>query len=355
MKKETEMTNWRVCLKADATAWLLEKSNPSVRYLTLTNILDREKTDPEAKRAKEEIMLSGVVPKILKRQEAGSWNSPGRFYVDKYKGTVWQLIILAEHEADGNSRQVRDACEYILRCSQDPDSYGFAYHQRGGNDGGRHSEVVPCLTGNMIWSLIKLGYLDDERVRKGIEWIAKYQRFDDGADTHPEGWPYDRYEMCWGNHSCHMGVVKALKALSVVPKEQRSRNVSAAIERGCDYLLAHRIYKQSHNLSKTAKPGWLKLQFPLMYQTDILENALVLLDLGIKDTRMQEAIDKIGSKQNSDGKWNLEGTFNGRFQVDIEVKGKPSKWITYRALRVLKKYNEMNGGAVRLQADMTQN
>ena len=339
------MKNWKACLKGDPIAWLLEQSNPSVRYLTLVNILERKKTDPEARRAKEEIMVSGVVPKILKKQSDGSWNSPGRFYVDKYKGTVWQLIILAEHEADGNNKQIRDACEYILRSSQDPDSYAFACNQRGGDLGGRHNEVVPCLTGNMVWSLIKLGHLKDERVEKGIEWIAKYQRFDDGTDAHLEGWPYDRYEMCWGKHSCHMGVVKAMKALSALPKELRSRNISSTIKRGCDYLLAHHIYKQSHNLSKTAKPSWLKLQFPLMYQTDILESAQILLDLGTKDDRMQEAIDKISSKQDGDGKWTLEGTFNGRFQVDIEVKGKPSKWITYRALNVLKKYHEIENEA----------
>jgi hypothetical protein len=98
-------------------------------------------------------------------------------------------------------------------------------------------------------------------------------------------------------------------------------------------------------LSKAAKPGWLKLQFPLMYQTDILESALILLGLGIKDSRMQDAISKIVSKQNDEGKWNLEGTFNGRFQVNIEKKGKPSKWITYRALNVLKRYYEMKDEA----------
>jgi hypothetical protein len=337
------MTAWKTLRRADPTAWLLEKSNPSVRYLTLIDIVGKKKTDAETKDARDEIMHSGIVPKILEKQSEGSWNSPGRFYVDKYTGTAWQLIILAEHEADGSCRQVRDACEYILHCSQDPDSFGFSYHQRGSGPGGRHSEVVPCLTGNMLWSLIKLGYLKDERVEKGIEWIARYQRFDDGNDAHLKGWPYERYEMCWGSHSCHMGVVKALKALSVVPIEHRSKSVTGAIEKGCDYLLAHHIYRQSHNLSKTAKPGWLKLQFPLMYQTDILESALILLDLGVKDNRMQEAIDQIFSKQDDDGKWNLEATFNGRFQVNIETKGKPSKWITYRALKALKKYHEREG------------
>jgi hypothetical protein len=329
-------------LNTKAIEWLLERTNPSVRYLTLVNILDGKQTDNEVKRARKEIMISGVVPKILSKQSGASWNAAGRFYVDKYKGTVWQLIILAEHEADGSDKRIQAACEYVLRCSQDPDSHGFAYNQSGGNGGGRHNEVIPCLTGNMLWSLLKLGYLKDERVKKGIEWITRYQRFDDGEGAKPAGWPYDRFEMCWGKHSCHMGVVKTLKALSAIPKGQRNKEINETIAMGCEYLLAHHIYRQSHNLAKTAKPGWLKLQFPLMYQTDILEGAGILTDLGVRDERMKDAVERIAAKQMDDGKWNLENTFNGRFQVDIEKKGKPSKWITYRALKLLKKYHPLS-------------
>jgi len=338
--EERHMANWKSFLRPDVSQWLLAQSNPSVRYLTLTNILGEKEATSEVRRAKAEIMVTGVVPKILSKLKDASWSSPGRFYRDKYKGTVWQLIILAEHAADGKDVRINGACEYILQHSQDPDSFGFSHTERSGNPGGIHSDVIPCLTGNMIWSLLKLGYLEDERVKEGIKWISKYQRFDDGDGTKPKGWPYDRYEMCWGKHSCHMGVVKTLKALSAIPKAQRSRQTNETISNACDYILAHQIYKQSHNLPKTSKPGWLKLQFPLMYQTDVLEITGILVDLGIRDQRMKDAIDRIASKQNEDGTWNLEATFNGRFQVNIERKDKPSKWITYRALRVLKKYYE---------------
>jgi len=333
------MAEWNACLKADPTAWLLEDENPSVRYLTLTNILDRKQSNPDVKRAKADIMRTGAVPRILAKQSDGMWGSPGRFYADKYKGSVWQLIVLAEHEADGRNEMVRAGCEYVLGCSQDPESYGFA-HKAKASGGGLHSEVIPCLTGNMIWSLVKLGYFGDSRVGKGIDWIVRYQRFDDGTANGPTGWPYDRYKMCWGTHSCHMGVIKSLKALSAIPKSKKDKRIENTILKASDYVLAHHIYKQSHELSKTSKPGWLKLQFPLMYQTDILEIAGILLELGIKDGRMGEAIEKIVSKQNDKGQWNLESTFNGRFQVNIERKDKPSKWLTYRAMRVLKKYYE---------------
>jgi hypothetical protein len=158
--------------------WLLEKENPSVRYFTLTKLLKKSENDKEVPEAKNEIMKTGIVPAILDKQnEAGYWGEPLKFYHNKYKGTVWQLIILAEMGADANNPQIKKACEFILDNSQDTESYGFSVHRSLKGEGGRHNEVIPCLTGNMLWSLIKLGYLDDERIQKGIEWICKYQRY----------------------------------------------------------------------------------------------------------------------------------------------------------------------------------
>jgi hypothetical protein len=103
-------------------------------------------------------------------------------------------------------------------------------------------------------------------------------------------------------------------------------------------MLLHHVHKRSHDLKRLSKPGWLKLGFPLMYQTDILEVLDILLNLGYRDERMQEAVDKVVSKQDELGRWKLENNFNGRFVVDIEEIGKPGKWVTLNALRVLKRY-----------------
>ena len=56
------------------------------------------------------------------------------------------------------------------------------------------------------------------------------------------------------------------------------------------------------------------------------------------DEIKQEAVDLVMLKQDASGRWKLAGTFNGRFHVDVEEKGQPSKWITLNALRVLKWY-----------------
>jgi hypothetical protein len=222
--------------------------------------------------------------------------------------------------------------------SQDRKSHGFSIWVNAKTGGGRCSYVIPCLTGNLVYSLIKFGYLKDERIQNGINWITTYQRFDDGINKRPKGGSFDRLVMCWGKHSCHMGVVKTLKALAEIPVDQRNKEVKNTIEEGVEYLLKHRIYKRSHDLSRVSKPGWLRLGFPLMYQDDILEILGILIRLGYHDERMQEAIDVLISKQDGEGKWKLENTFNGRFQINIEQKGKPSKWITLNALKVLKNF-----------------
>lgn len=334
------MDSWKSWLRADPTEWLLETNNPSVRYFTLRSLLEKPETNSDVKEAKQDIMRTGVVPAILEKQSnEGYWAEPERFYNAKYKGTVWQLMILAELGADGNDDRIRKACEFILTHSQDSESGGFAYSSSAKKGGGRHSEVIPCLTGNMVWSLIRLGYLTDPRVKGGIEWITTYQRFDDRIAEPPKGWPYDRLKTgCFSRHTCHMGAVKTLKALAEIPENKQTTAVKKTIEKGAEYFLLHHVFKSSHHLDRVPKPGWLKFGFPLMYQTDVLEILGILTKLGYKDQRMQEAIDILVSKQDTNGRWNLENTFNGRYQVNIEKKEKPSKWITVHALQVLKRY-----------------
>lgn len=330
--------DWKSMLKADPTDWLLEEENPSVRYFALIDLLDRPTHDPDVIRAKADIMVRGAVPEILARQrELGFWGAPDKFYTDKYRGTVWQLLILASLGADGRDAPIHNACEFLLANSQERASHGFSIDRNAKLGGGRHSGVIPCLTGNAVWSLIRFGYLGDERVRRGIDWITEYQRFDDGETAPPPGWRYDRWEACFGRHTCHMGVVKAMKALAEIPAGERTAQVQRTLEEGIDFMLKHHVYKRSHAPSQVAKPGWLRFGFPLMYQTDVLEVLEIMTRLGCRDERLQEAMDAVLAQQDADGRWKLASTFNGKFHVDIEEKGKPSKWITLGALRLLKR------------------
>jgi hypothetical protein len=317
--------------------WLLEEENPSIRYFTLTSLLGRNLDDPEVKKAKLSIMTEGVVPKIMEGQnEDGSWGDPLRFYRDKYKGTAWTLLILAELGADPDDPGIRRACEFILSHSQEPIHGGFSYDMSSKTGTGLPGGVIPCLTGNMVFSLVKLGYLNDPRVNKAIQWITTYQRADDKIEQTAKGELYDRWKMCFGAHSCHMGVAKTLKGLTAIPNHLRTIEINETIEKLTEYFLMHHLYKKSHNLQEVAKPGWLKFGFPLMYQTDILELLVIFHELGIRDSRLQDAVDILKKKRLDNGTWKLENTFNGRTLISIEKKGEPSKWVTLRYLIALK-------------------
>ncbi len=163
------MGDWKSNLKADPTNWLLEEDNPSVRFFTLTELLDKPLTDGEVMGAKNAIMNVGVVPKILAKQNSdGSWEAPTAFYTAKYKGTVWQLIVLAELGADKADDRVRKACEFILENSQHHESHGFSMARAEKTGGGRQSGVIPCLTGNMVFSLIRLATSMTPECKRGL-------------------------------------------------------------------------------------------------------------------------------------------------------------------------------------------
>jgi hypothetical protein len=318
----------------------LEEENPSVRYFALRDILDKPEHNPEVRQAKREIMQHGIVPDILQKQREPAYHKTyPEFYTDKYKGLVWQLIVLAEMGAEANS-QIVEQCEYLLNNSQETEDGGFAMNTAVKKGGGRITEVIPCLTGNMVCSLIHFGYLNDPRLQKAINWITRYARFNDGVEDDPQIPPYNRYEICWGKHTCFMGVIKTLKALCAIPQGERTRDISDTINKAVEFSLIHYIFKRSHDLNKTAKPGWLKFSFPLMYQTDMLEILDILTGLGIADERMNEAINIVLSKQDDTGRWRTENTSNtDRLLIPSERKGEQSKWITLRAVRIIKRYH----------------
>lgn len=331
------MERWRTALGADPVPWLLEAPDPAVRAATLTHLLDRPDDDPDVTSARAAMATDGVVGRVLATQGPdGHWGERDRFYRDKYRGTVWQLVVLAALGCGGADPRVRAGCEALLRDAQDVESGGFAFDRARTTGGGRHSEVIPCLTGNMVWALVRLGLLDDPRVQRGIAWITTYQRFDTGDGPRPTGWPYDRATSCWGRHTCHMGAVKALKALAAIPPARRTPEVVATLDAGVAYVLRHHVHKRCHDTSVVAKPGWLRLGFPLMYQTDVLEVLRILTDLGVHDPRMGEAVAAVVGKADADGRLTLEQTLNDRFLARVEVKGRPSRWLTLEALRMLR-------------------
>lgn len=323
--------SWRSALNGDPLPWLLEPENPSVRYFALRDLLGRDETDPEAQAARADIMESGPVPSILAdRHTEGYWVKPGQGYSPKYTATTWQLLFLADLGADGADERIRRSCEYVLDHNQ-ASTGGLSINSTP-------SGVVHCLNGNLLYAFLALGLpAEDERLQRALDWQAG-AILDDGVTYYKSGTTGPEFG-CVANRAlpCAWGAVKALKALSIVPPEARAPRVARAIDAGVDFLLSYDLAKADYPHYERVSSGWFKFAYPLSYTSDILEALEVLAHLGkAHDPRLSNAIEFVLSKQDSEGRWKLERTLNGKMWIDIERKGQPSKWITLRALRVLK-------------------
>jgi hypothetical protein len=129
-------------------------------------------------------------------------------------------------------------------------------------------------------------------------------------------------------------------ALSKVPESARTPAIQAAIKQGIDFLFSHNPAIADYPMGYTTKPSqsWFKFGYPIGYVTDVLQNLEVLSSFGFAtDPRLKPALELVLSKQDQEGRWKLEYTYNGKTWVDVEEKGKPSKWVTLRALRVLRR------------------
>ena len=109
------------------------------------------------------------------------------------------------------------------------------------------------------------------------------------------------------------------------------------VRRGTDFFLLHRVYKSSHNPSQLVHRDVTNLRFPIFVFSNFLDILDILLELGNKDRRMQEAVDLLKSKRQPNGRWILEKAVSN-MHTKIETQGKDSKWITYKALSALKRW-----------------
>ncbi len=193
--------DWSKILSESPIDWLLEMSNPLVRYFTLRDILARPDKDSEVLEAKRLVPNSAIVQKILQKQDTqGYWENPGSPYLPKYKSSYWTIMLLGRLGMDKTSEQVAKACEYIFQFQLDEGGftcetswtatkeYENPLQKRGKNTCVKEDFVtrlifenqLSCLTGNVVAVLLKMGYSNDSRVWRSIDWLVRIQNRDGG-------------------------------------------------------------------------------------------------------------------------------------------------------------------------------
>ena len=110
--------------------------------------------------------------------------------------------------------------------------------------------------------------------------------------------------------------------------------------RGEEYLLERRLFRR-RTTGEVVDPAWMRFSFPNWWHYDVLRGLDYLRRAGAKpDARVAEAIELVESKRDRDGRWPLENQHPGKMAVEVdEGEGRPSRWNTLRALRVLEWYS----------------
>jgi hypothetical protein len=278
----------------------------------------------------------------------GWWLHPGYVYMPKCQGTSWSIISLAQLGGSiEEDKRIATACSYLL-------DHALA---KGGqfSSGGDASKTFNCFQGNMLTSLMDLG-CKDERLDTAYEWTAcivtgeglptKVTR--EGLATagsssgklFPFSYITGPLFSCRRIKHCAWAGAKVMIAFSRLPTKRRSPLVKRAIKAGVNYFFSTDPTTADFPGEMAPAPDkrWRKFHFP-MVGMDLLQVAEALTALGYgADPRLATTLDLIRSKQDDYGRWALEKNYGyqHKWWVNYGSLNKPSKWVTLRALRVLK-------------------
>jgi len=319
----------------DPIDWLLEESNPSVRYWALRDLIGLSLDSVEVLKTQAAIMHSEHVQRILSAQKPGGWwEDEKNMYLPKYTATTHSLLLLAELGAS-SVPEITRGIEHLFLSQR---YSGHFLTDIPATEKGYSSFIKDgcCLDANILYYLLHFGYINDPRTRKLLDFIIEYHSSEAGWKC--RSYPINPMGVFPSN--CYMGASKMLRSLSMIPKDMRTKDMISVIDSEVENVLENGLYRYLRNSdgSRKDKVGWKKFGFPLFYQSDALELLDSLTRLGVKDDRMLGTVKLVSDAQQPDGRWLLENTYNGKMWVSFEEKGKPSKWITLRALRALSRF-----------------
>jgi hypothetical protein len=333
---------WMKQLRGDSLQWLLDSPNPGVRYLVLRDLLSLSPNDKRLKSARKLAHREGAIGIVLSHMEKeGYWVKAGPGYNPKYRSTVWAMILLAQLGAlVQEDPRLEQACKYIVDHMADGGQFTSTAS-------GAPSGTIDCLQGNVLWSLMEMGY-EDARIDNAYEWMARTVTGEGIAPMEDRDAPvrYFSYK-CGPTFACGMnsklpcawGGVKVMLALSKVPEKKRTPLIKRAIKQGVDFFFSIDPATARYPTRDNSKPNraWWKFGFLVFYVTDLLQLAEAIVGLGYaNDKRLSNTINMIREKQNEHGRWLMEYDYHGKTWLDFGVKKQPNEWVTLRALRVLK-------------------
>jgi len=308
--------------------WLLD-SDPAIRWQVLRDLAGAPADVVAAERAR--VATEGWGARLLALQgEDGQWAGGACFPADGWRrdaneGQPWTstlptLQLLYEFGIDPGDARVRRAVAQVRdHCRWEHAGQPFF-----------SGEVEPCINGRAVM----LGaYFGVDRDVNGLVSRLLGEQLEDG------GWNCEAE-----NGSTRSSFATTINVLEGLLTYERANGGSAesvaARRRGEAYLLERRLFRRK-TTGDIVNPVWLQFSFPVRWRYDVLRALDYFRSAGAApDPRLREAIEVLRSRQQSDGTWLLANTHPGKVHFALEDgDGRPSRWNTLRALRVLDWYS----------------
>jgi len=308
----------------NALDWLLD-ADPAIRWQAMRDLTDAPADQVATERARA--ATEGWGPRLLAlRRPDGLWDV-GK--PDTEWPTLIALLMLREMGLDPDSEEARNAIGLVG---------DMTWHNPWAEWDGQpvfEGEIEPCINGRVV----TVGSYFGVDVTGIVERLLGEQMADGGWNCDQE------------NGSTRGAFATTINVLEGLLEHQRatgsSAEVTAALERGQAYLLDRRMLRRL-STGQLINPDYSLFSFPTGYHYDALRGLEHLRAAGVApDARVAEAIDLVSSKRDAHGRWPLENIHedelvNARlrdldFDMD-EREGRPSRWNTMRAMRVLDWY-----------------
>ncbi len=318
--------------KKSVIQWLLD-SDPSIRWQVMRDLIGAPDEEVAAERAK--VATEGWGARLLALQAAdGSW--AGAAFNQGWDSTMHVLSLLRELGLDPTSDEARRAVglvrDHVRWKGWDWDGTWWGSEFDGNPFFA--GEVEPCINGQVGASGAYFG----QDIQRIIDLLLREQLSDGGWNCEAAN---------GSTRSSFNTTICVLEGLLEYELAGRSNvEVMEARLRGQEYLLERRLFRrrstgEAIERDRMGDAVWTRFAFPTWWHYDVLRGLEYLRRASVvPDERVTEAIELVESKRDDNGRWPLETRYPGEMPIKMdEGEGRPSRWNTLRALRVLDWYS----------------
>lgn len=301
----------------DVIEWLLA-GDVAIRYAVHRDLLDTERPDLRARIATE-----GWGARFLAlRNPDTSWGQG--FYQPKWTCTHYTLLDLKNLGMDPRNEAVRRSIAHLLATEKRPD---------GGMGPARSVAASDVCVAAMVLNYASYFAMPADDLRSIVDFLLGQKMADGGFNCESNtGHPH--------HSSLHtsISVLEGFRQYLDAGHGWRAGEIAEAMASAREFILMHRFFR-SDRTGEIIKPGFLRWPYPFRWKYNVLRALDHFATAKIPyDPRMREALDHVLSKRRPDGRWQVYAAHPGAQHFVMEPAGRPSRWITLIAGRVLRAY-----------------